>query len=51
MFLTTFGPFINDQAFNITTILADYSFTHLIIPKNPSVSTPIRPVTDFTDQE
>jgi hypothetical protein len=33
------------------TILADRSFAHLIIPENPSVSTPIRPVTDFTDRE
>jgi hypothetical protein len=49
MFLTTFGPFINNQAFNITTILTNRSFTHLIILENPSISTPIRPVTDFTD--
>ena len=51
MFLTTFRPFINNQAFNITTILVNHSFTHLITPKNPSVSTPIRPVIDFTDWE
>jgi hypothetical protein len=48
-FLTTFRPFTNDQAFNIITVLADRSFTHLIIPENLSVSTPIRPVTDVTD--
>jgi hypothetical protein len=51
MFLTTFRPFIDDQAFNITTILADRSFAHLIAPENPFVSTPIRPVTDFIDRE
>jgi hypothetical protein len=50
-FLTTFGSFTDDQAFNITTILANRSFLHLIAPENPPVSTPIRPVTDFTDQE
>jgi hypothetical protein len=33
------------------TILADRSFTHLITPKNLSISTPIRPITDFTDWE
>ena len=33
------------------TILANYSFLHLIAPKNLPVSIPIRPVTDFTDQE
>jgi hypothetical protein len=33
------------------TILADCSFAHLITPENLSVSTPIRPVTDFTDRE
>jgi len=47
MFLTTFRPFIDDQAFNITIILADYSFTHLITPKNPFISTLIRLITDF----
>jgi hypothetical protein len=51
MFLTTFRPFIDDQAFNITTILANRSFAHSIAPENPSVSTPIKPVTDFTDRE
>src|SRR6266702_1392328 len=41
MFLTTFRSFINSQAFNITTILADCFFIYLIAPKNYSVSTPI----------
>ena len=50
-FLTTFGSFMDDQAFNITTVLADRSFLHSIAPENPPVSTPIGPVTDFTDQE
>ena len=49
VFLTTFGSFTDDQAFNITTVLADRSFLHSIAPENPPVSTPIRPVTDFTD--
>jgi hypothetical protein len=31
------------------TILANHSFLHLITPKNPLVSTPIRPVIDFID--
>ena len=34
IFLTTFGPFIDSQAFNIITVLADRLFIHLIIPKN-----------------
>ena len=50
-FLTTFGPFTDSQAFNITTILADCSFIYLIIPKNQSVSTPARPITDIIDRE
>jgi hypothetical protein len=33
------------------TVLADRSFTHLIIPENPFVSTLIRPVIDFIDRE
>ena len=41
MFLTTFRPFIDSQAFNIITILADYSFTYLIVSKNHSISTPV----------
>src|SRR6266581_4057314 len=48
MFLTTFRLFTDSQAFNITTILANHSFTHSITPKNHSVSTP---VTDITDHE
>src|SRR6266702_3792297 len=40
-FLTTFRPFIDSQAFNITTILADRSFIYLIAPKNHSASTPV----------
>ena len=31
------------------TILADYSFVHLIIPKNQPRSTPIRPITNIMD--
>ena len=48
IFLTTFGPFMDSQAFNITTVLANYFFIHSIAPKNYSVSTPI---TDITDHE
>jgi len=33
------------------TILADRFFLHLIAPKNPPISTLIRPVIDFIDQE
>jgi hypothetical protein len=51
MFLTTFKPFTNDQAFNITTVLANHSFIYLITPENPSISTPIRPITDFINWE
>src|SRR6266702_6064742 len=32
---------MDSQAFNITTILADYSFIYLIAPKNHSACTPI----------
>src|SRR3984885_13443709 len=46
-FLTTFRPFTDSQAFNITTILADRSFIYLITPKNHSASTPITDVTDY----
>src|ERR1700722_2074043 len=49
MFLTTFRPFIDSQAFNITTILANCLFIHLIIPKNQSVSIPARPIIDVID--
>ena len=47
MFLTTFRPFIDSQAFNITTVLANYSFIHLIMPKNHSISTPVIDVIDY----
>ena len=47
-FLTTFRPFTDSQAFNITTVLADRSFIHSIAPENYSASTP---VTDVTDHE
>ena len=50
-FRTTFRPFTDSQAFNITTILADRSFIHLIIPKNQPISIPVRPVIDITDRE
>ena len=50
-FLTTFRPFTDSQAFNITTVLADRFFTHLIAPENWPVSTPVRPVTDVIDRE
>ena len=47
MFLTTFRPFIDSQAFNITTILADHSFIHLIAPKNQFINNPIIDVIDY----
>jgi hypothetical protein len=50
-FLTTFGPFTDDQAFNITTVLADRSFAHSIAPENSSASSPVGPVTDVTNRE
>jgi len=46
-FLTTFRPFTDSQAFNITTILADHSFIHLVAPKNHFISTPIIDVIDY----
>ena len=49
MFLTTFRPFIDSQAFNITTVLADCSFIHLVAPKNQPISIPTTPVMDVTD--
>ena len=49
--MTTFGPFIDDQAFNITTVLTDRSFVYLIAPENPSVNTFVRPVTDVINYE
>ena len=33
-FLTTFRPFIDSQAFNITPVLANRLFIHSIAPKN-----------------
>ena len=48
-FLITFRSFTDDQAFNITTVLANRSFIYLIIPKNQPISTPIRPVIDVID--
>ena len=48
MFLTTFRPFTDSQAFNITTVLADHSFTHSIAPEDQYISTPI---TDIIDHE
>ena len=51
MFLTTFRPFIDSQAFNIITVLADRSFIHLIAPKNQPVSIPVRPIIDVTDRK
>ena len=50
-FLTTFKPFIDGQAFNITTILANRSFIHLIAPKNQPISILIRPITDVIDHK
>src|ERR1700720_2095948 len=47
MFLTAFRPFTDSQAFNITTVLANRSFIHLITPKNHSASTPIIDVIDY----
>ena len=32
---------MDSQAFNITTVLANYSFIHLVVPKNHFISTPI----------
>ena len=50
-FLTTFRPFIDSQAFNTITVLANRSFIHLIIPKNQPISIPIRPIIDVIDCE
>ena len=33
------------------TILVNHSFIYLITPKNPFISTPIKPVIDFIDRE
>jgi hypothetical protein len=46
-FLTTFGAFTDDQAFDTTTVLADRSFAHAIAP----ATTPVVPVTIHTDQD
>ena len=51
IFLTTFKPFTDSQAFNTITVLADHSFIHLIAPNNQPISTPVKPVTDITDRE
>ena len=51
MFLTTFRPFTDGQAFNITTVLASRSFIYLIAPKNQLISIPIRPIIDVIDRE
>ena len=50
-FLTTFRPFIDSQAFNIITILANRLFIHLIALKNQSASIPDISVTDITDHK
>jgi len=42
---------MDSQAFNITTILADRSFTHLITLENWPVSIPVGPVMDVMDRE
>ena len=50
-FLTTFRPFTDGQAFNITTVLANYLFIHLIAPKNQPISISVRPIIDITDRK
>ena len=37
---------MDSHAFNIMTILANYSFIYLITPKNHSISTPITDIID-----
>jgi hypothetical protein len=37
---------MDSQAFNITTILADHSFIHLIAPKNHFINTSVTDVMD-----
>ena len=49
--LTTFRPFTDGQAFNITTVLANRSFIYLIIPKNWPISIPVRPIMDVIDRK
>ena len=46
IFLITFRPFIDSQAFNITTVLTNHSFIHLIAPENHSINTSITDITD-----
>jgi hypothetical protein len=46
VFLTTYRSFIDDQAFDIITILADRSFIYLIIPVKPPASMFIKPAAD-----
>jgi hypothetical protein len=50
-FLTTYRYFIDNQAFNITTILADRSFIYLITPAKPPISTPVKPAIDVINYE
>jgi len=38
---------MDSQAFNITTVLADRFFIHLVTPKNHSASTPVIDVIDY----
>jgi hypothetical protein len=38
---------MNNQAFNITTTLADRSFIYSIIPAKPPASTTIKPVANY----
>src|SRR6266576_185460 len=47
MFLTTFRPFIDSQAFNIITVLADHSFIYLITHENYSTSTTVIDIMDY----
>jgi hypothetical protein len=46
MFLIIYRPFINKQAFNITTILVNRFFIHLIIPENLFVNIFVRLIID-----
>jgi hypothetical protein len=45
-FLTIYRSFTDNQAFDITTTLADRSFIYLIAPAKPPANTPIKPATD-----
>jgi hypothetical protein len=51
VFLTTYRSFIDNQAFNITTILADRSFIYLTTPIKPPVSILIKPAIDITNRK